>query len=492
MSSGGVALDALSSSYRGLVQHVHKQSSTESSSLQSINERVLSAVNNEIGETVAKIHQVAKDGFEQSHQVAEETRELPSLLSQRLSDMPNILGLDSLTSVADDIKRLLSMFQEVTENPNSIFPRLACGDIPVDPGKITSLAKKYAKMDEAQRSMPEAPKSGEEVVRSVVVLLEANAEKVFSAVRGLKDIREQLDQVKEKSRDIQGLGEPVDAVAEEENVIKDLMDKLSELFDPKDISTGERSLKVEQELNPMTMVKSAISFVDQMQDTSRDLDTNVGRMEGLGDVFSSIVNTLRDFFANASQRISGFIENIKLMVESLPKIAGELREFFLPSGLKACLLVPSNVLVNITDTIESLRSKLSEPEAKARSAVSALQEGAFASKIEALKQKVAELVTLPRKLIEMVRNQELSTSIPEALRRVIAEMLSEIGASAIGGAVENVLEAVGQGDLVDDMKERLDDFVRGDSKGDSKDDDGNWVQDGAGKLLNNFISKPWN
>lgn len=462
----------------------------------SIKKKLLNAVEGEIRPTTSEIQALATEGLQQSLDVIENTRRLSESISQEITNMFNVLALDELERAADHISQLVETFQKIVSNPSTIFPRLACGDIPIDPAKISNFRKRYMQLKrleggdpglkQQERSASGPPKTSLDVVTNIKSSLDSLSNDILASIAGVKEFTGQIGKLCGTAESLRSSAEQTALVAEKQEDIQQLVSRVSSMFTTADENVAERSLNSAKILSPLRAAREAFAVVEKMETSNEELVDTIEKLRELDNELSSFISTSKKLVSGVVGKVASVIDKFNLLKDYLLNYIRELHQFFMPSGFKAFLLKPSDALMSITESVAVLRKRLSEQEIKSRSVIKILSEGNSTQIVMDIKTQVAVLLCLPTNLINTVRSQDLSRVISDTLERVISELCGEVGSSVLGGIAGATLDAIGQGDFESKFNKPLTSITESQS-----DEEEQPRRAKTASLLDNVVSFPW-
>lgn len=458
--------------------------------------RLVDAVSSEINDGAICIATTAASTSATTKDVLEDLQAFPASLLSDIEAISDVFQFSTLQDIATSVEMLLTSLQSAVQRPPTVFPRLACGDIPIDPARLSNLRKRHLKVEklnaddpglqESDRSMPNAPKSGMDVITNVTSSLETFADDVLVSAGSVGKLSANLQDLQRKAKELEFAREPVAGLFEKQEAVRDLISKVSSAFE-KDQELPARARrdtgKTASGGNPLDIVKDTMVIVGKMKDTAGSMDGIVENLQGVLESFATMASQLREFFKTAVERLSTFIESLKRLAANLPRITRELQQFFVPTGLRTLLLRPSEALLSILESIEDIKKCLSNPENSAASAVRKISSGESVERVERIKSKIEEVRALPRKLYGVVEEQDLQNKILSAVDAEVSNLLSELGSSAVTGAVTEVLETFGVAPLTSQIGQQADQCSKDEESGGQASGWGTSLPWGSGKLF---------
>lgn len=121
-------------------------------------------------------------------------------------------------------------------------------------------------------------------------------------------------------------------------------------------------------------------MVEKMESTSKELGATIRKLRELDAEFASFISMLEKLVSRMVSNLTGVVDTLKVSKVNLSRSSRELYHFFMPSGLRALLLRPSDLLILTTESVAALCEHLSELEIKAKSALKILKEGTLSTR----------------------------------------------------------------------------------------------------------------
>lgn len=478
----------------------------------SLNKAVLGAVSDTVQTPLLGIMNDVHRGVEVSNEVKMSVVDLPGPLQKELEDLPSSLKVDDLSNgLSSTVRNVLETMKTVAADPKTLYPRLLCGSIPVDPAKLTNLAKKYGALDvldansdgnEATRAMRGPPGSTADIVSGFTGSFKSVADPLLSGVEKLSAIKGKLESTTKAIQDVSGDEGALDDLLSQQEKVGGLTDRLTSLFattEPTTPTSGQsqsptsvtRGLPLD---NPQTDVIAIVEEGSQLLSSADNfkgpLEKCIERVKGLGEMLSTLGDELKDLFENAMTAVGHVVEHLRTFIKSLPRILSEIRQFFVPSGLRALFMQSSPETNNLLADVEKLSSSVPDPEEMQSSARAVLDESEALSTVELIKKKIIEVVGLGPKLISelAVLSEDLPDKVLASAKKALKDWAEEFGESVIGAKIEDgicdAVEAVAGEKLADAVADFLPFGDNPDSKGESgeKSDGG-----GFGGMLASFF-----
>lgn len=454
-----------------------------------LNKAVLGAVRETVQKPLLGVMNDVHTGVELSSDVKDSVTELPGPLQKELEDLPSSLNVDDLSSgLSSTVKRVMETMQTVAADPKTLYPRLLCGSIPVDPAKLTNLAKKYKAIDildatsdgnEAARAMRGPPGSTAEVVTGFAGSFKSVADPLLSGIGKLSSIKEKLECTTKTIQKVSGDEGALDDLLSQQQKVGGLTDRLTSLFaetEPASPTQSNSPTSVARDLpidSPQTNVIAIVEEGSQLlssADTFKGpLEDCIARVKGLGEMLSTLGDELRDLFENAMTIVGHVVEHLRTFIRSLPRILGEIRQFFVPSGLRALFMQSSPETNSLISDVEKLSSSVPDPEKLQSSARSVLDDSESLSKVQAIKNKIIEVVGIPMKLISelAILSEDLPGKVLIAAKEALKDWAEEFGESVVGAKIEDgicdAVEAIAGDKLADAVGDFLP-FKKSDSE----------------------------
>lgn len=439
-----------------------------------VNDRIKRDLNQNINQSTAGITAVLGDGLRLTKDLHGQTTTLPAVVSRDVSSLTNVLNLDTLDSIPTRVKLLLASFQNAVEDPTSLYPRLACcADVPIDPAKIYNFSKKHKgleklyqadeEMTQTDRSMPNRPKSAEDVITNVNSSLESLSDLIIDAVNDVKSVHTNVEEIKTAVTSLKTAVEPVDEVLNKQEEASGLISRLENLFGDDEEDSAEVSDRgLASKPNPMQLVNEGTTMVDEMNEIPGAIEDSVAKLRNVKAMFTELTTNLKALFTRAVQLFENLVTLLKRFIENLPRVTQELRQFFLPTGLRALLMRPSQDLLSLLQNIEQLQAGLPDPDAIDKSVKGVMGAEGPDSKVEAAKSKLEEVLLIPRQFVDAVTKYDLKKLLEQTMHTTLLQILDELKDSALGGLVDGIGDALGINDDAGNGNDegRIGDFVQ--------------------------------
>lgn len=449
--------------YSKLSEKLGGQTSAEESDdnpIGNLNKAVLGAVRETVQGPLLAVMNDVHAGVEVSNDVKNAVTELPGPLEKELNDLPSSLKVDELSNgLPSTVNRVLQTMQSVAADPKTLYPRLLCGSIPVDPAKLTNLAKKYNAIDvldatsdgnEAARAMRGPPGSTADVVAGFAGSFKTVAKPLLTGVEKLSCIKEKLESTTKTIQSVSGDEGALDDLLSQQQKVGGLTDRLTSLFaetEPASPSSQSQSptsvtrgLPIgNSQTDVIAIVEEGSQLLSSADTFKGPLEACIARVKDLGEMLSTLGEELKDLFENAMTVVGHVVEHLKTFIRSLPRILGEIRQFFVPSGLRALFMQSSPETNNLISDVEKLSSSLPDPEELQSSARSVLEESESLSKVQLIKSKIVEVVGIPSKLISELAllSEDLPDKVLTATKKALKKWAEEFGESVVGTKIED-------------------------------------------------------
>lgn len=421
-----------------------------------VHTKLFTAVSDEIRDDVEEISTTATAGFTSTKEVLSDVATISRTLSRDLVAMLRRLQLEKLQDIDSSVKMLLTSLQAAVARPSTVFPRFVCGEIPVDPARLANLQKRHCRVQrlnaedsnlrETDRSMPNPPKSGLDVITNVTSSLEIFADEVLVSADSIAKLSRDFDKLKTTANELALTHKPMVELLKQQEVIKDTMSLMSTVFQDNDDNASShypQDADVAQKPNNIIVgIENAAVMIDKIKDVGKSMHTTVEKIHEASEKFSSMSAHVHEFFTGAINCLSEFVESIRRLHANLARITRELHQFFMPMGLKALVLRPSDALLSILQSIEDIKNCMSEPQNIASSAIDELSKGESTQQIEAVRDKLEEIQLIPRQLYELVENVDFQKKIVGAVELQVSKLVDEFASNTVGGAMTDFLGTV--------------------------------------------------
>lgn len=442
----------------------------------SLNRAVLTAVRSTVQEPLLDIMGDVHTGTEASREMKTAVIDLPGPLQKELEELPSSLKIDELTTEFSSTARsVLETMKTVAADPKMLYPRLLCGSIPVDPAKVTNLAKNYNALDlqepnktdgnEAARAMRGPPRSTADVVLGFTGSFKAVAEPLLLGMEKLSTVREKLTSTMETVQSVSGRHSDLDELLAQQSKVGDLTERLTGLFaatepgTPSSVASANVascSLPIEDpRTNVLAVVEEGRELLNSADNFKGPLEQCVERVKCLGDALASLADDLKDLFEHAMDAFGTVVEHLRTFIANLPRILKEIRQFFVPTGLRALILQSSPETNNLLSDVEKLSAGVPDPEIMQSTARSVLDESESLSTVQRITKKIVDVVEIPMKLAAKlaVMYEKLPECVLAAAKNAMKEWADEFGerylGAILGDGICDAVEAVAGEKLAD-------------------------------------------
>lgn len=467
-------------------------------SVADVNKRVLTHVSTNVHAITSEIKSTVTHGIQISKDVGAEATTFPDVMSRELTTLPESLGMEKVAAIPSLVNMLMANFQNALEDPQSLYPRLVCGDIPVDPAKIINYAKQHrvleylydadATVTEHDRSMPSAPKSASDVITNINSSLELLSDTLLESVEKVSSIRTNFDELKDAADSLKSVREPVDEILNQQEHVHGIINRISSIFSDNDDEGLIADRSVARDGNAVELITEGSSLVDEMNVSQGVFEEAMAKIQSIGGIFAEMATNLRSLFTRMIELFSNLVEVLKRFVANLPRYMKELRQFFVPTGLRSLLMRPSQDMLLLLQNMDDLKTKLPDPDSIETSTREVLTECTSAKKVEDAKGRLDELLDVPKNLILVIEKHDMNQIMSDAARETLSLIMDEIQDSVFGDAVDHVAGALGMGGLTGKLEGYLPFGGKSTSNTDGKDEEKEkGGENGKGGLFKRFF-----
>ncbi|CDF36596.1 unnamed protein product [Chondrus crispus] len=419
------------------------------------NAKLFETVNDEIASTVSEIKAISEEGIEQLRDILAAVQALPDSLSETISALCKDICFSQYVPISFYITELVSSLQEVVQDPRVIFPRVPCGDMPVDPVLISRFKKRYycvenlnqndPNLKQSERSMPMVPESAMDVVVNVTSSFESITDDYLATAKALEQLSGGMQEIQDRFDTLRPAAEPILELLEMNGQINDVVSQLSMMMKTGIKSTSEspRSLKGQMNSDPVCQITEISCLFEKMGDLKQELEVSVARLRESSDLISSLIANLRDFLSVVLHRLTSILETARRLEANIPRIGRELREFFMPTGFKTLFLRPSATLLSILEGLENIKESLSKPLLDTAKAISSIEESDHVRSVLVVKNNVDELEQIPTKLVLVFQTLKTRQVISIAVEQVISQLRNELRVNVIATTATSLLQGSG-------------------------------------------------
>jgi hypothetical protein len=433
----------------------------------SMNRAVMDAVSKTVQVPLLGIMSDVHAGTESSRNLASTVGGVRGPLQKELEDMPRALNIDALTTdLPATVRSVLDTMKSAAADPSVLYPRLLCGSIPVDPAKLANLAKKYKALElldgasgggandgTAQaRALRGPPGSTADVVSGITGAFHGVAEPLMAALEKLRSVREKVSVVGEGVRRLDDGQGPLDDLLSQQHKVGELLERLTGMFSKDgpgtptsargaESATASRSFGLDSPAtNALAIVEEGTQLVRSAEsDLRRPLEQCIERVKAAGDKIAGLAAELKELFQLAMESFGRVAELLRTFTANLPRIAAEVRHFFIPTGLRALFLQPSEHTAALLASVEKLKTAAPDPEKIESAARSVLQESESASKVALITSKVRDVVRAPTDMIAklVVMSRDLPGKVLAAAKAALKAWAAEFGERVVGNKIED-------------------------------------------------------
>lgn len=457
--------------YESLISALGRQDKTFLNvSIEDLNARILKDVSTQISGVTSEINTIITNGLSSSKEVESAVESLSDSVPRELTAMPATLGLERLVHVPSKVRMLVASFQNAVEDPKSLYPRLACGEIPVDPARITNFAKQYRVLEalnqsdpalsQSDRSMPSPPKTGVDVITNINTSLESLTDTLLESLDNVGALRNSIDELRGFTESLNDFKKPIHEFLSKQEDIRVVLDRITSIFCNDTSKCSDRSLGSE---NAMTLVSEATSLVDKMKESSHFFDEATARVQSIGGTFSDFCQNMRALLSQSVEILTRLVEILKKFIANLPRIVRELRQFFVPTGLRSLIMHPSQDLLAILKSIDNLSEALPHPDVMENCAKNVVSNGNSARKVDETKKNIDEIANIPARLLAAVEAKDMSDVIVKSVLTSARTIVQEMQDSAVDETIDHVGDLLG----VDDLKNKVGEYLPFDREDDS-------------------------
>lgn len=511
--------------YAAIASQAGAADGAESSRLASLNKlvlrRVAAATKGPLRETASTV----RSNLHSARSVLADVRSLPSVLEADISSLPDALSLGSLTtSVPAQLSRLLAALRAAVDDPSTLFPRLPCGEIPVDPAKTMRLVKQYRLLDAlspdsdhddaAATTTDREIKTSHDAISSLSDRVAAAVAPVTDCVDALTSVQQRLAAAREKVMSDTDDARPLQSVVDAEERVSTIVTSVRNLIgkdeDDKDEDEDDDDDSVDEDARAMrgaalTGDADAVSVLEQGMGVLQRARESGGLLDEAGALMAQFVDgvkalwdEVKDIFAKVVAAVKAIASALKKLIGSLPRFLAEVQKLFFPRGLYALLLRPSDDAQTLVSGLRDLRGALPNPddlEARAEGLLNGDGGGGSVRSVSRATDTIGKIAEVTEKPKEMARDVlRLADDMPEtvgtAAKEAVAEWAAETGADVAQDFAQGIAHKVGGqvlGDVVGGFFGRGDDGGKeggGDNggDGDAQGEDGGGLGNGA--LLN--------
>eukprot|EP00737_Agarophyton_chilense_P002916 gb/GEZJ01003360.1/.p1 GENE.gb/GEZJ01003360.1/~~gb/GEZJ01003360.1/.p1 ORF type:complete len:501 (+),score=83.87 gb/GEZJ01003360.1/:4799-6301(+) len=386
-----------------------------------------------------------------------ELNKLAEAVHKEVRDLPEKLKFPLLDKIRDKVMTLLAQLHTMAENPIELYPRLLCGSIPVDPAKVTKFTKQYRILQQLNdiddgisqndRSLSAPPKSSAEVIEKVVSSAQGLSDAVLKSINELLGLGEDFEEIKEFEKTLSQVKEPIGDLLNQQEEIYRMINRLKAMFFSEDVhsekeSDGERERDFGAGI--LETVQSGSTLLDNVIQSRSVLEDSVSKIRNLKGLFVEQTNCLQ----KRLDKICGLFEILsrvfKQFVANLPRLAREIRQFFVPTGWRAFVMRPSDVLMSVLANFEDLRATLPDPDLVQPRSTNPTENSDLIGRMKETKENMEELMLIPCRLIDGIQEQDFQHQIVATVKNTLVSMLDELTVSAAARVKDGVEGMLGQ------------------------------------------------
>ncbi len=289
----------------------------------------------------------------------------------------------------------------------------------------------------------------------------------------MQNIRDKLTKTSEAVREIDGGGRDLDELVEKEGEIGGWVDRVTGMFSSENQSGEVAERGLGDNGNCMNVVEEGTQLVRSAGDFQGPLERCLEKVKAMGARIASLAEELKALFNMAMDVLKNVVELLKAFIANLPTILDQIRQFFVPSGLRSLIMVTSNDTQNLLSSVEKLRTAVPQPEEIESNARSVLDGSKSASIAEQIKEKIGSIIEVPMLLVQKLAqlSNELPGKVIASAKAAVKAWATEFGADIIGDKIEAGIQGVagiiGGQKLADAVGDLLP-FGEDDDKGDEK------------------------
>lgn len=438
-----------------------------------------------------------------------------SFVELKIASLTRELGVEELgTDLLSAISPLADSILNAVHNPKTIFPRTMCGGIPVDPALLFRLSKQYRildALDEAaaaqmtsesetdnaaqkqtaaamtSRSMKQPPKSSAELLRGVSTRYQSLCEALKASVSHLQEIRTGFNSVLTTLRELEDIATPLRSVRGKQGNISIMAERMVEILNSDTKDTPHVSLTSDAPISmdtlalgraqvtpkqfgmgmqpTVTRIRSRSAQVqlpdllEEVMQIAQDIAAYVeplrltlDKLRDLGDSLGQIASQTEKALRNAMGCIGEVVTSVRGLHGSLPSMAREIRQFFVPTGIRATFLRPSPDAVQLLESLDELIEALPDANSLESSSRSILDECETPQKLISIQKALGKTTEVPQKLLPLL--SKLKDDVPQTMMQVAAAELQRWMEEEAKDAIEARVE-----DAVEDLADAAEDLI---------------------------------
>lgn len=425
-----------------------------------INARLLNDISDSVADAVSSIRTKVADGLTKSKRIDDEAATLPEAFTRELKELPEKLGINALDDIYNKVMQLLANFHAASELPNSLYPRLICGNVPIDPLKVTNFSKKHRILEKlndadtavsnADRSMSAPPSSSPDVIAKVTSSAQSLSDDVTSTMKQVTDLRKDFDELRNSAETFNDVRSAIATILNEQEEISGMVNRIRSMFTKDDASSvTSRAVSSDTETKPdvIRLVQEGCGLVDEIRQKSSSVEDATLKVRSVAGTFGQVGSNIRERFEKVKLLFGKLEEVLKTFLANLPRLIREIRQFFVPQGWRVFLMRTSDDLVAMLHQIEEVKSTIPDPAGITESMKKAISESESADKMDTLKCNIDELVQIPAGIMREIQEQNLQQKLIDSVMKSLSSIADELKESAIGGVMDHVGDVLGMNEL---------------------------------------------
>lgn len=447
----------------------------------SLNKLILKRVCEATKPSLTSASRTVKASLADARSTLSDTRALPSSLDGDISTMPARLGVDALPpDLTARLGRIVDALKTAVADPTCLYPRLACGGMPVDPAKLMKIVKQYRVLDALDgvadggggggtadrdiRTSADAVASLSTRVEAAVKPISECIETFTSAKHGLEAARDKIGEMVENAEPLQNI------VNEEKRLVKILTyvkallaknddetdsDSDSDDDDDGDDAVVRKTDAVESRSramdggNVVSMLDDGVGTINRVRDSTSALTEAGGLVATFTDAMRSVWDEVKELFSKLVAAARTVANALRVLIAGLPRFIAEAQNLFVPRGLYALVLRPSDETRALVDDLRELEAGLPDAGALMQKTdgtkVDGEDGGECVTRGTDVMERMGKVSEMPGEVGEMVQRvaDEMPEQVEQASKAALAEWVRETGAEVAQDALGNVMDSVG-------------------------------------------------
>jgi len=406
-----------------------------------LNQAILAAVSQAIKKPLVECREEVDASVGSVKNLKTVMASLLELVRTELGNIVSSLHLDTLVNnIVENIKSSAERIRSAAQHPSVLFPRLACGAIPLDPAKVTSFAKKYkalefldetytAATDTNTNQTRSTPKTSNDVLANLMEDFTKVSDPVVQAIAKIDSVREKVSQAMEKLAKLEEESPSISKLEKEEQSVGQQLDRaaaklqIETRFNAREMETEKSTSRGLQNIDVIATVAKAADMIQSVHAFAAPIEACMKLVKLVGSLVGDVRKEILEVISLITVHYEDLVAFIKSFASALPRLLHEVELFFVPKGLRSLVMKTAPETQRILSGLKALQKSIPTPESLTSNMKSAVEESQSGQALTSAQGQITNVLATPVAVVSKLRTA--SDTLPgEAARSAEAALKS--------------------------------------------------------------------